>query len=564
MKVQNIGKLFPDKSRVLFYILSLFVSVFAFYLCFKVGHIGAFVEDDMVFYGGWQVLNGDFPFIDSFGSNPVFVVVIQGLFFYLFGVNWTAFVLHGAIFNALWVLLVIHFLRLLGLGRVWCLAYGAAAAYSYYTAVGFAHPDKDSFLFLLAALNVQILALRESEFRRIVVLYVAASVLLVLAFLCKQNPSVLYPLAAAMPLFALGGRRIVAAAAGIGISVLLVAAAVAVVTAFHPTFASDAFYYLFTLPAGYGADRVAAKRFPSVTKFATWTHYATMNLALAMIVAGMVLLWTKRSMRRSALYWQDFAVPVGLAFVFMVITFFHLTNIAQVGASHVTLVILAVGAPHAAIFRSSAGEAPTDSARHSRLLMSVLILAFVLIDAREYHRLHSKRRMYYDTPMTGHVLPQGYAKIRGFENVQWMNFASDTGELYLKSRRELMATLDAIKGNVVIDGFWPAWYALAGKAPVSPAFMVLPHHTTPPPGTPQWDALLEHFRKNVTRDGVEHVVVSRVSKDDLGADATFMERQGVVCGRTDKTYLSVLRMCPGWTDDTAVLTLLLSHQGKQR
>ena len=52
---------------------------------------------------GYRILKGDIPFTDIWMVSGVIVNYIQALFFYIFGINWTSYVLHASNLMALFL-----------------------------------------------------------------------------------------------------------------------------------------------------------------------------------------------------------------------------------------------------------------------------------------------------------------------------------------------------------------------------------------------------------------------------------------------------------------------------
>ena len=64
------------------------------------GNIGVFPIDSFFsFNASYEILNNKYPFRDYWTITGPFIDVTQAVLFYLFGVNWTIYVLHASIVN---------------------------------------------------------------------------------------------------------------------------------------------------------------------------------------------------------------------------------------------------------------------------------------------------------------------------------------------------------------------------------------------------------------------------------------------------------------------------------
>ena len=105
-------------------LLIIIVSLFSFLICLHYGRIGFMpLDQSIVFDGAWRILSGQIPFRDFYtpiGLTPIF---IQALFFKYFGLSWFCYVLHAAIFNSIFCILIFSILRLLGASYIFSFFY---------------------------------------------------------------------------------------------------------------------------------------------------------------------------------------------------------------------------------------------------------------------------------------------------------------------------------------------------------------------------------------------------------------------------------------------------------
>ena len=93
-----IAEVVSYKKKFLVVLLLLFsIGINQYY-----GSRGVFPIDSFFhFYNGYRLLNWDSPFSNFWTVSGPAVDYIQAAFFFIFGVNWHSYVLHGSLLNAL-------------------------------------------------------------------------------------------------------------------------------------------------------------------------------------------------------------------------------------------------------------------------------------------------------------------------------------------------------------------------------------------------------------------------------------------------------------------------------
>jgi 4-amino-4-deoxy-L-arabinose transferase-like glycosyltransferase len=176
------------KLDILYLLACVILTAFAFAFNWATGHRGVFLLDQsIIFDGGWRILQGQTPyknFLIPFGPVTFYV---QALFFWLFGVNWSATVLPACVFNALATLSVIRIVRLLGgRSRLLALCAGLATAICFQAPFGTLFLEQTAMFFDLLALQAVVESLRASGSRR-GLWQLMGGFSLALAALSKQN-----------------------------------------------------------------------------------------------------------------------------------------------------------------------------------------------------------------------------------------------------------------------------------------------------------------------------------------------------------------------------------------
>ena len=160
-----------QKSRVLerlYPLACVILAAFAFAFNWATGNRGVFfLDQSMIFDGGWRILGGQTPYKDFFIPFGPVTFYIQALFFRLFGVNWTAMVLPACLFNAVATLSVIRIVRRLGGGsRLLALFGGFATAICFQAPFGTLWLEQTAMFFDLVALLAVVESLDTAGYRR--------------------------------------------------------------------------------------------------------------------------------------------------------------------------------------------------------------------------------------------------------------------------------------------------------------------------------------------------------------------------------------------------------------
>ncbi len=179
----------PHKRKVtLVWILS--PAVFGCWISLFYGRIGLMpLDQSIIFDGGWRILSGQVPYRDFVTPNGLVPLLLQALFFKLLGVNWFAYCLHAAVFNAAFCVTVFFFLLLLGASRPLAAFYSALCGLFLYPPIGTPYMEQHSFVFLSIALLVGLKVRTTIHHRQRFFLCLLLPVLMMLSFLSKQIPA---------------------------------------------------------------------------------------------------------------------------------------------------------------------------------------------------------------------------------------------------------------------------------------------------------------------------------------------------------------------------------------
>src|ERR1700689_1644231 len=93
-------------------------------------------NQSIVFDGGWRILSGQVPYLDFTAPDAIVPSIMQAGFFACFGVTWASYVLHAAVMNGLFSIIVFWFLRAFDLRTSWAFYYALLSAFFFYTPSG--------------------------------------------------------------------------------------------------------------------------------------------------------------------------------------------------------------------------------------------------------------------------------------------------------------------------------------------------------------------------------------------------------------------------------------------
>ena len=173
-------KLYKNKIYILF--LFLFSIIINQYY----GNRGIFPMDSFHFFdSGYRVLSGEVPFTDYWLVKGPLLDYIQAIFFYLFGVNWQAYVLHASVFNAIITISTFFILKNFKLKTEYCFLYSLLLSILAYPSSGTPFIDHHSSFFSLLAIYSLLFAINNKRSYN----WVLTPILFGLAFLSKQVPA---------------------------------------------------------------------------------------------------------------------------------------------------------------------------------------------------------------------------------------------------------------------------------------------------------------------------------------------------------------------------------------
>ena len=175
-----------NKSYLLKFFLSVVITTFSFFINFYYANIGLYPIDTFSFFdSGYNVLNGYHPIKDYWVISGILVDYIQGVFFYLLGLNWNAYIFHSSFFNVLISLFFFFFLNQFTKNLFVNFILSLSVGILCYPVVGTPFPYQHSLIISLISMFVFYLAIEKEK----KIYWIILPNIMLLSFLSMQLPS---------------------------------------------------------------------------------------------------------------------------------------------------------------------------------------------------------------------------------------------------------------------------------------------------------------------------------------------------------------------------------------
>ena len=171
------------KDKLVYIFLLTLISIL---ITFYSGYRGVLPLDSfLIFNSGYNITIGYFPFKDYWSITGPILDYIQYLFFLVFKINWFSYVLHAAIVNSLFTVLLYYVFRKFNLEKKFSFLYSTSTGLIFYSQLGTPFVDHHSSLFSILSILFLILGI---NFRKNIYWFLVP-IFLILAFLSKQTPA---------------------------------------------------------------------------------------------------------------------------------------------------------------------------------------------------------------------------------------------------------------------------------------------------------------------------------------------------------------------------------------
>ena len=162
------------------------LTLFSIFINYYYGTLGVFPPDSFAhFDAGFRILLGDHPFKDYWVVSGPILDYLQAFFFFLFGVSWFSYLIHGALFNLILTIATYIFLRNFKLSINYSFFYSLLFSILAYPSSGTPFVDHHSAFFSLLGIYGLILAIKNEK----KIYWVLFPIFFGFAFFSKQVPS---------------------------------------------------------------------------------------------------------------------------------------------------------------------------------------------------------------------------------------------------------------------------------------------------------------------------------------------------------------------------------------
>ena len=176
-------RIYGKRNEVICIIFLLFFSVsFNQYYGFQgINPIDSFFS----FNTGYDILNGHYPFKDYWTRTGPFIDFTLAIFFKIFGVSWSIYVLYASIFNFIFTIATFYILYKFGLNFYYCFLYAFLVSILAYPSAGTPYTDHQNSFLSIIAVYCFILALKTN----LKIYWFVLPIIIGISFLTKQAPT---------------------------------------------------------------------------------------------------------------------------------------------------------------------------------------------------------------------------------------------------------------------------------------------------------------------------------------------------------------------------------------
>ena len=466
-------------------LLLLFLFTLGLAQTFPIGFLGIMpLDQSILFESAGRVVLGEELFGDfviPFGLVPTY---LQAAFFGLFGIHWAAYVLHAAVLNGLFVVLVHGILdRYHPSWPVWNAGLAVLCGWLFGPTAGTPYAENHSFFFGVLSIFTLLLCERRSVFALVVLPSLACSVL------SKQIPGILFVLPVACLLTfrrnSMDRRRWCWLGIGGAASAALICA-----YAFGRN-AADYYYYYYELPATMGSSRFVENHLRLFDLAGLWNFFPKSLLAVILAIGARTATYWLRNRRISFPGSGAEPLALSLCLVLVCLEFALMTTNQFYNVYGVIFIALALSIP-AVLSDGSARRTEIALALIFALAMLDLGAASTRILQRRFNdmefnlegrRYSRELGIYFQTPIADAVVMEDVEAV--------MQFLRDDGRPF------------AYFGDLGIVN------SLLGNRSPFPSVFFHIGLSIPEPGTPRFERYNEKLWDNIRRIGTRSLVVER-------------------------------------------------------
>ena len=173
-------------NKLLNSLLLFFLIIFSFFIPFYYGNKGIFPLDTLGFFdSSYNILLGRHPIKDFWIFSGIFVDYSQALFFKIFGLHWSSYLIHSAFINSCITIFFFFFLFKKKLNFYLCVFYALCFSLLCYSQSGTPFSYFHSLIFSLFAIFSFLLGVDTKKN----IYWIIAPIFMFLSFFSNQTPS---------------------------------------------------------------------------------------------------------------------------------------------------------------------------------------------------------------------------------------------------------------------------------------------------------------------------------------------------------------------------------------
>lgn len=566
------------------------------------------LDQSIVFDGAWRILSGQVPYRDFTTPNGLPPILIQAVVFKLFGISWFTYVMHAAVFNGLFCVLIYALLRQVRSPRVLAVFYAGLSALIFYPPIGTPFMEQHSFFFLLLAVVLAVHAVRTPTPGNAIITWFLVALAAVVAVFGKQMPGLLAGPVLLAIAFSRGRTVAYRALIGMSAGVFFAAGLVLLISLIAGIGPSVAVKSYFITPFTLGTHRFAVLVFPSYYTY-TWrlvtpwlvyvgglvlviflwagwyraqkenrlrTGIATgalifligtgvgtallsplgarlslARLLLGAVLSGMGMLIAHRFGRDVKLWVEpdpDALLASSLALGLLICCSLFTVVTFNQDRNGVPYLLASAGLINVAALLALGPRSRSPSGRDSRTLVAILVTSVLLVAATAdgYDFLTKEDRTREVNDMAFELpLPAVASSLP--PELSFMQWQLPPAYTYSpKDLRAATAYLRHAPGNFMLVGDTTILYALTGKPSTSPVLWLHVGLTYPTPGSAGFADFDQTLAAAIIRHDVRRLVVEGQRMEDVLV--TFPSLRHVMvtqgCTGTDFGMFKVTELCP--------------------
>jgi len=162
------------------------LAIFSLFINQYLANRGVFpIDSFLIFDAAFNILSGNHPFKDYWLITGPFLDYIQSLFFLIFGINWTSYVMHASALNMALALFSFYYFLNIGLKNFYAFIYSLGVAILAYPSIGTPFIDHHSVIFcIMASFSVSLAILLKKN-----LFWILTPIFITFSFFSKQIPS---------------------------------------------------------------------------------------------------------------------------------------------------------------------------------------------------------------------------------------------------------------------------------------------------------------------------------------------------------------------------------------